>query len=509
MEMCIQEIPLGEIDIPDGQRELGNLEPLMASIQEIGLMHPIPVTRRGARYRMIAGWRRYNAYKRLGKSQIPAIVLEMDDLHVALATIDENLIRQNLTALEHAEQIVRRKEIYETLHSETKRGNGPGRGHREKKRNKFASFAADTASKTGRDKRTIQQAVQIATNLSDGVKEKIRSLPIADKKNDLLHLARMPQETQEAIVGHLVSGAAKSVREVQRVLNADAGAPDSKPATRRSPQGKTLDPRLTEVEPDGEDGDTLLHTVVAYIRQSSAITESQIAGRPATEVMAERLAALPWPELVLLRGLLVGQVQEAAASWVAAVRADVKDEDHHFESVMSSDSAGDPTNDADVPLTSTDDQAEESASSDCTAHASRGDNARSEEQRRSTTVMAERGDDGADAEVRADGDQLHLSWGSEEQPPHGQVPSLREEEKRSEQASATTSADVADPLEPSSPEVQAAENAAALAIQNDRCGWCGSRDVSPLDSTQGRIHCKACHAVYKPRKGCWDPGEAA
>jgi ParB family transcriptional regulator, chromosome partitioning protein len=159
----------------------------------------------------------------------------MDDLHAELATIDENLERQELTVLERGEQYCRRKEIYEALHPETKHGKGPGRGNREKKRNEFTSFAADTASKLGRSPRTIQQEVQIATNLSDRVKEKIRTLPIAGKKSDLLLLARLPQETQEEIAHQLASGGAKSLREAQRALNANAGAPDPPPGMRRSP----------------------------------------------------------------------------------------------------------------------------------------------------------------------------------------------------------------------------------------------------------------------------------
>jgi hypothetical protein len=68
------------------------------------------------------------------------------------------------------------------------------------------------------------------------------------------------------------------------------------------------------------------------------------------------------------------------------------------------------------------------------------------------------------------------------------------------------SANVADPVEPCSSNVQAAGDVATLATKNDPCGWCGSTEVSPLDSTQGRIHCQACHAVYNPRTG-WEPGD--
>ena len=39
-----------------------------------------------------------------------------------LAEIDENFIRNDLSALEHGEMLLRRKEIYETLHPETRAG---------------------------------------------------------------------------------------------------------------------------------------------------------------------------------------------------------------------------------------------------------------------------------------------------------------------------------------------------------------------------------------------------
>jgi ParB/RepB/Spo0J family partition protein len=117
MDMCIQQIPLGEIDIPDSQRALAHLEELMASIQEVGLLQAIWVTPRGIRYRVIFGGRRLMACKRLGWSEIPAVVLKMDDLHAELATIDENLVRQELTLLERSEQLSRKKETdFSVLH---------------------------------------------------------------------------------------------------------------------------------------------------------------------------------------------------------------------------------------------------------------------------------------------------------------------------------------------------------------------------------------------------------
>ena len=225
---------------------------------------------------------------------------------------------------------------------------------------------------------------------------------------------------------------------------------------------------------------------------------------------------------------------------------------------MPLDGNGSSTNDADGMLTSVNDQGEAPGCSGSTAHAASGDNACQDGQLRSTTVMVERGGDNDGAEGRANGDQMPLWGGGEEQPPIEQALPPEEEEKPSTQeppltptmparatdrkkpsarlytprskakdlAASTTgelaepvpgaldtfaeisgSADVADPLEPCSPEAKAAGDVATPATQNDPCGWCGSTEVSPLESTQGRIHCKACHAVYNPRNGCWDPGE--
>jgi ParB family chromosome partitioning protein len=70
-KILIQELPISQIDIPTGQRTFGNLTGLVASIQRVGLTYPILVTLSGSHYRLIDGWRRYHACKRLGLWAIP------------------------------------------------------------------------------------------------------------------------------------------------------------------------------------------------------------------------------------------------------------------------------------------------------------------------------------------------------------------------------------------------------------------------------------------------------
>jgi ParB-like nuclease domain len=511
MADCIQQIRIDEITVPPGQRELRNLDELINSIQTLGLLQPVLVVPEGSHYRLIAGWHRYTACQRLGWLEIPANILALDDPHVELAKIDENLIRQQLTILERGEQYRRRKEIYETLHPETKHGNGPGRGNQEKKRNQFVSFTADTASKIGCTPRTIQQEVQIATKLSNEVKESIRSLPIANKKNELLALSRLPHKTQEALVSQLVSGGAKSLREAQRALEEDTGSTDSKPATRRGSRAQTSTPQPTGVKIDGEDRDTLLHTVTAHFQQSCAISGSHIAGRPAADVMAERLAALPWPELVLLRALVGGQVQEAVASWLAAVRADLQSGVDPFEGGMEPDRNGDSADAPGVQPASGDDRAKTAAFPDVAASPSTVDSACSNGQGTRATVMAVRGDDGADAKVRADDNQRPCQRDGEENPPPEEVPRVREEKKQSKSGSQEAYFDGSSRL--ISPKPMGSTSANDLPTANvpmtastaslPPCPRCGSSTTWPLPGGRpGRYSCleSACMHNFDPLK---------
>ena len=54
------------------------------------------------KYEIIAGERRYRAMKKLGWSEVPAIIRELDDKETASIALIENLQREELTAIEEA-----------------------------------------------------------------------------------------------------------------------------------------------------------------------------------------------------------------------------------------------------------------------------------------------------------------------------------------------------------------------------------------------------------------------
>ena len=77
------------------RRELGSLDSLMASIEAVGLLHPIVIVKDGS---LVAGARRLEACRRLGWSEIPTVSVNGADLKTAER--DKNQERLNLTPSE-------------------------------------------------------------------------------------------------------------------------------------------------------------------------------------------------------------------------------------------------------------------------------------------------------------------------------------------------------------------------------------------------------------------------
>src|ERR1044071_4087730 len=90
----------------------GRLEELAQSIRSNGIVQPILVRRRGARYQLIAGERRWRAAQRAGLQRVPAVVREIPDDKLLELALIENIQRQELNAIEEAHAY---KRLIETL----------------------------------------------------------------------------------------------------------------------------------------------------------------------------------------------------------------------------------------------------------------------------------------------------------------------------------------------------------------------------------------------------------
>ena len=105
-DKSLAEIKISEIDPNMGQPrkkfDEDELLELAESIKIHGVIQPIILTKRGKRYEIIAGERRWRASKLAGLVKIPAIIREYTDKEIMEVSLIENIQRQDLNPIEEA-----------------------------------------------------------------------------------------------------------------------------------------------------------------------------------------------------------------------------------------------------------------------------------------------------------------------------------------------------------------------------------------------------------------------
>lgn len=104
----VDKIPLEAIDLNPNQPRIhfeeSDLQELSASVAEHGVLQPILVRPLpSGRFQLIAGERRLRASQRAGRSEIPALVKQINDDESLLIAIIENVQRADLNPLEEAQ----------------------------------------------------------------------------------------------------------------------------------------------------------------------------------------------------------------------------------------------------------------------------------------------------------------------------------------------------------------------------------------------------------------------
>ena len=216
-------VSISEIKISAGRREADpdGVQELVDSISKVGLLNPITIDQK---HTLIAGLHRLEAAKLLGWTEIECTVSSLEGLLAELAEVDENVVRKGLSAVEYSDLLLRRKEIYEALHPETKAGiaqavgmnRAVGNNVTDKMSATSKSFVDDTADKLGVDPRTIRRELQTAKNLTPEAKAIIKDAKVT--KSDALKLSRLAPEQQTEAASQLVSGDIHSVDEYQPPL---------------------------------------------------------------------------------------------------------------------------------------------------------------------------------------------------------------------------------------------------------------------------------------------------
>lgn len=105
-DKSLTEVKISEIDPNMGQPrkkfDEDELLELAESIKIHGVIQPIILTKRGKRYEIIAGERRWRASKLAGLTKIPAVIREYTDKEIMEVSLIENIQRQDLNPVEEA-----------------------------------------------------------------------------------------------------------------------------------------------------------------------------------------------------------------------------------------------------------------------------------------------------------------------------------------------------------------------------------------------------------------------
>ncbi len=199
------------------------MEALTQSIREQGMLQPIIVRKvDDAHYQIVAGERRWKAAKLAGFEKIPAILRVTEDREMLPLALVENLLRQNLNAIEEAE-------AYEHL-------------------SRVAGWTQEEiAERIGRGRVHIANTVRLL-HLPPEVQADVRAGLLTPAHARALLMCESPEDLQRIRDRILAEGL--TVRETEDLLEAgrDRSETPRPRRRRRGPASRTTSPVVRDVE---------------------------------------------------------------------------------------------------------------------------------------------------------------------------------------------------------------------------------------------------------------------
>jgi len=195
----VVEIPLNRIKVTTRLRgtDPQKVTDIAESVEGIGLLHSITVSKHGDCFHLLSGMHRLEAFRQLGRQTIPATIKDADPLIEELIEVEENLVSSRLSAIDEARFIVRWEEILTALGRRAKQGDNrwirSGLTNEELARNR------------GMSKRSYQYTKSIA-NLHPEVQDLLNETEFANSKMDMVALAKETDEVQLEVARLLITG---------------------------------------------------------------------------------------------------------------------------------------------------------------------------------------------------------------------------------------------------------------------------------------------------------------
>jgi ParB family transcriptional regulator, chromosome partitioning protein len=210
----VLSIRLQDIDVnrdqPRRSFDEESLRELSDSIRSVGVVQPILVQRAGARYSIIAGERRFRAARMAGLNEIPAIVRDYDATQRLEIALIENLQREDLNPVEEAMGV--RALIAECGYTQEQ-----------------------AAQRLGKSRPAIANLLRLLT-LPEPVLDMLKSGMLS--AGHARALAGLSSPEAQVRLANLTRAQGLSVRQLERICQQQAEAPEKKPRPR--PAGELM-----------------------------------------------------------------------------------------------------------------------------------------------------------------------------------------------------------------------------------------------------------------------------
>jgi len=167
----IRMIPIDRLEANPRQprSELGNIQELMESIRNKGILEPIIVRPHGEKFEIIAGERRYMASKKLGLKEIPCLEMLVTDEEAMEISLIENLQRKDLDIFEEADGLKALMTLYNYSHQ-------------------------DIADKIGKARSTITEIISVS-RIPHEIRDKLRQAAI-NSRSTIVEISKIEDVEQ-------------------------------------------------------------------------------------------------------------------------------------------------------------------------------------------------------------------------------------------------------------------------------------------------------------------------
>lgn len=198
------------------------LEELVESIREKGIIQPLIVRKDGRKFELVAGERRWRAAQEVGLAEAPVIVRDISDLEVLELALIENLQREDLNPIEEAR-------AYRRLTQD------------------FDMTQEKVAQRVGKSRAAVANALRLL-DLDDEVQSWLIQQRISVGHAKVL-LGVRDAEAQRMIAERIIREGA-SVRATEKLISSHLAKPGTGAAGghRKKGAGSTLSPALQHVQ---------------------------------------------------------------------------------------------------------------------------------------------------------------------------------------------------------------------------------------------------------------------